>query len=589
MKDENKMNGNELLLTFVNSVIKIINQKKHSINIDKIEKVSEFDLKFFDNDHNFYMKILSHLGPTDMAKVLKNINLASKSFLRNLVVFLEYLKTIVNTNKYELLYKDPIVKLDISLIIGYLTENYGSKTIESVEFFWVCIKELEKKYKIPYTNYVTKFDNELKARAEEEINNLKLKKIWNFSEMLNFLRQNLNDPEEIGYLNEVCEIFKEYEKDSEIKPFDILETQYFNNKKYEIYFKLYLEKILGIQGYIKKNLETEIYEQKKEQLKNHLFFSDILTIDLNDIENCLYVIYFIVNIYNSNPFFEIDKEFKKLLSRKEIILENEDYTENLKKIIKDESFIEDVKEILGCSSVKGYFENVRRFTKGKNVFSINFIKEIEMNEDDDSLKDGYNKLMEFLEKDKLFLSKIVIFKYLPKHNRAFVDPNMRIVINPIYFKISEFLEQMKRNKIFKAYLFIIILHEFVYLIKFMKNEKNSFDNVPKTPKDRECGKIFINYLFNLPVIYYITEEQASKINKPENWNKTEILSNIFKEQKEWFEKNLKDHNDNENFDRPSSNKKDSIGFYLSLRDEIEENGNKENNSKEIKDDWYDMD
>ena len=127
------------------------------------------------------------------------------------------------------------------------------------------------------------------------------------------------------------------------------------------------------------------------------------------------------------------------------------------------------------------------------------------------------------------------------------------------------------------------------LIKFMKNEKNSFDNAPKTPKDRECGKIFINYLFNLPVIYYITEEQASKINKPENWNKTEILSNIFKEQKEWFEKNLKGHNDNENFDRPSCNIKDSISFYLSLRDEIEENGNKENNSKEIKDDWYDMD
>jgi len=581
------MNGNELLLTFVNSIVKIINHEKHTIKIDKIEKVSEFDLKFFDNDYNFYMKILSNLSHEKSIKVLDNINKASKSFLRNLVVFLEYLKAIINTNKYDQLYKDPIVKLDISLIIGYLTEKYGEKTIESIEFFWVCIKELESKYKIPYINYVTKFDNELKTRAEEEINNLKLKKILNFGGMLEFLRQNLNDPSETDDLNDVCIILKEYEKNSEIMSFDELEIQYFKNSNYKKYFNLYLEKKLPLQGYIKKNLKNEIYEQKKEQFKNHLFFSDILTIDLNDIENCIYVIYFIVNIYNPNSFFEIDKEFKKLLSRKEIIFENEDYTENLKKIIEEKSFIEDIKEILGCSSVKEYFENVRRFTQGKNVFNINFINEIEMNEDDDDLKDGYNKLVEFLEKDKRFLSKIVIFKYLPKYNRAFVDPNMRIVINPIYFEMSEFIDEYKRNEIFKAYLFIIILHEFVHLIKFMKKEKNSFDNVPKTPKDKEGGKMFINYLFNLPVIYYITDEQASQIIKPENWNNPEILSNIFKEQKEWFEMNLKEHN--ENHDRPSCNYKDSISFYLSLRDEIEGNESNENNSKEINDDWYDMD
>ena len=91
------------------------------------------------------------------------------------------------------------------------------------------------------------------------------------------------------------------------------------------------------------------------------------------------------------------------------------------------------------------------------------------------------------------------------------------------------------------------------------------------------------YLFNLPMIYYITDEQASEINKPENWNNLEKLSKIFDEQKKWYEKQKKENN--EKFNIPSNTDKDSISFYLSL---IDENEDDEQNSSKSNYDWYDI-
>ena len=362
---------------------------------------------------------------------------------------------------------------------------------------------------------------------------------------------------------------------------DELETNYYNKKEYKKYLDLYFEKIMEINGYNKKNYKSgemsELYNQKETQLKNNVFFSSILKIDLNDIDNCIYVLYFMNYIYKANaPFFDTKEKFKSLLSRKELNFKDDDYENNLKIIIENQSFVENIKEILKCSSVKNYFEK---------DFGFNFIpEESEINENnDDFLKEGFNRLLDNLEKDNNYLKKIIVFKYLPKYNRAFVDPNMRIVINPLYFEFSQSLDQNKRNNIFRSYLIIIILHEIVHLLKFMKKEKISFDNILKTPKGKECGKMFINYLFNLPMIYYITDEQASIINEPKNWDNLSLLSNVFKEQKDWYEKNKKDIDDI--FSRPLNKNNNYISFYLSLLDDDVNEGK----SKEIIDDWYDMD
>ena len=56
--------------------------------------------------------------------------------------------------------------------------------------------------------------------------------------------------------------------------------------------------------------------------------------------------------------------------------------------------------------------------------------------------------MSLIDGDKYFFSKLFIFKYLPKYRRAFVDQNKRIVINPIYFELSESLDDKKEMKFF---------------------------------------------------------------------------------------------------------------------------------------------
>ena len=61
--------------------------------------------------------------------------------------------------------------------------------LNQLNFFWICIKELERKYNIPYNNYSSNYDNEIKSEAEYEINRLIFRKKANFIAVLEFLTQ----------------------------------------------------------------------------------------------------------------------------------------------------------------------------------------------------------------------------------------------------------------------------------------------------------------------------------------------------------------------------------------------------------------
>ena len=580
--EEEKQKGNELLKLIVDSILEIIDRIMPSISF-KSKKCFNFNL--FDDDNSFYIKNLSNLSDLNFYKVFSNIKGFSLYFLRNLNIFLKYLQTLIDSNKFEQLYKDPIVKLDISLIIGYLVNNYGSKIIEPIEFFHLSIKELEKKYKIKNTDIQTKYDIELTSKAKEQIKDLKFEKKINYTNMLESLIDIYMNSENYEDLEKIKIIYEQFKKDKACINLDELENKYIITKDFNNHMEVYLQKTLLRYGFNKKKEKEkdELYDKKKAQLKNHLFYSDILKIDLNDIHNSVYLLYFMSSVYKGTPFFDIEEEFKNLLKGRELTLEKDDFTIYLNKIIAEESFQEDLIKILNTSLVKNYFLNARRFSE--TGYQIEYIAESQIVDgEDDLLKDGYNTLMNWLRNDKNFLRKIVIYKYLPKYRRAFVDPNMRIVINPIYFEFSDSLNENKRDDIFRAYLFIIIIHEIVHLVKFLKGESFPFDNIPKTPKSKEGGKMFINYLFNLPVIYYITAKQAEIINKPENWNDDKLLSNVFKEQQEWYEKNKIDK-DYESI-RPSCIDNDSISFFLSL---FENENNNSKSSRVIVDDYYDID
>ena len=573
------MNGNESLLAFINF---ILNFPKHTkITVDNKKLRNEFEFGSFDDNDIFYGKIKSHLFGEDKNKIRKNIESSSILFQRNLFAFLEYLRTLITKYNHEDLYKDTIVKLDISLIIGYLVNKYGAPIVEAIEFFPSCIKELEKKYEKNMIDQ-TIFDTDLKKDAKKKLEFLKGNKIENFGNLLLYLLKYYTTSKTYSQkdADEIDGIYSEYEH----LTVDEIDNNYINDKKFKDHLEKYLESLLKTNGYDEENYKEgkakELYEQKKKELKNHLFYSEILKVDLNNINDCMYLIYFNSKLYKDTPFYDTDEEFKKLLSRKEI----NDFTENLKKIIEDESFIKDLKEILNQQSVKDYFEKSRRFKdEEEDNYEIEFIEKEKLKDDDDYLKDGFDRFMDFINKDKYFFSKLFILKYLPKYKRAFVDPNMRIIINPLYFELSDSLDEKKRNEIFKAYLFIIILHEIVHLVKFMKEKNFQYSNIPQTPKSKEGGKMFINYLFNVPMICSINYKQALEVNKPENWNKPEFLSNIFEEQRKLYEERKKDIAGDISIPKPKE--EDTISFYLSLLDD----DNKEQISKNIIDLWYDID
>ena len=578
------MDGNRHLLSFIDFILSSPQKSKTPIIIDDSKLKNEFDFNSFEDDDIFYTKILYQLiNKNDKNKVLENIRGFSNLFKRNLFVFLEYLRTLIYSNNFKELYKDPIVKLDISLIIGYLVNKYGEKIVKSIEFFPSCIKELEKKYG---KNQIDKtiYDIDIKKDAELKYEFFEAQKRGNFSDLIEYLQKYYTDSAHLS--TEDSEKIDEIKIKSENLTMDELDSKYINNEEFQKHMDIYLQNELSINGYIDKNYkkgkEDELYKKKKQQIKNHLFYSEVFKIDINNINDCIYLLHFEENLYKGTIFYDTDEEFKKLISRKE----TNDFTENLTKIIEGESFIKDLKEILNQKFVKDYFEKARKFLneEDEDSYDISFIeKEKVIKGEDDFLKDGFDRFMNFINNKKDFFSKLFIFKYLPKYKRAFVDPNMRIVISPIYFELSESLDEKKRDEIFRAYLLIIILHEIIHLVKFMKEKSVSYKNIPQTPKRKEGGKMFINYLFKTPMIYSINYKQASMINKPENWNKPELLSDIFKEQNEWYENNKK--NKNEDIIIPLPKGENSINFYLSLMDD-----NKiEKKSKNTIDIWYDID
>ena len=74
----------------------------------------------------------------------------------------------------------------------------------------------------------------------------------------------------------------------------------------------------------------------------------------------------------------------------------------------------------------------------------------------------------------------------------------------------------------------------MHILKYLKNEA-SFNEMPKTPRNREAGKMLINYLFGIPTIKSINLEEAKKINDTKNWNDTSILKKIFHDDSEVLE------------------------------------------------------
>ena len=267
------MNGNELLLSAIDIILNIIESRRKSISINIQKLKDEFNFSSFDDDFSFYSKILTQLNLRGKAKMYENIFYFSNCFLRNLVIFLEYLSTLIKSNQFEKLYQDPIIKLDISIIIGCLTDKYGSEIVESPEFFPLCIKELEKKYKIKNKTIKTKYDEEIKIEAEKKLKKFEVHKKRSFTSLLQFLLHyyyTFNDSFKEDY-EIIDKLFDKYHDDFKNMSINELENNYLNNDAYKKYIDFYIEQLLSFNGYDKERCRNALYELKKKQLTNYLF------------------------------------------------------------------------------------------------------------------------------------------------------------------------------------------------------------------------------------------------------------------------------------------------------------------------------
>ena len=511
--------NNSLLIYCIDELLSIINRQKLVYILNDVDDLY-FTMELFDNDSLFYTGILKNYENYYRKKegfIKQRLDSLPKMVIRNIYIYLNYLKYLINDKKVDNLYKNKSIKLDISTIFGFFLHGFNDKLIGFSEYFLLNVKELEKEYNILCKDFTTPFDKPWKNEAKTTIEKLKNKKI-------------------IYIENAIITTLNLYSKQNKFNSFDDLsrKRKNFQDDKKILTIPELHEKYVEGCDYIDEYLDIKFKgcsNSKKDLMKNYYFYSEILSINTDDVETSV----LFLDFYNINNCFgnalNIDGEFKNYIEKFKLIDEaKKDYTHQIKEILDNKDFIEKLKSILKSNAVKTYLENKRKFFE--NSFNVELVQG-EGDKYDDNLKNEYSYFIELFEKDVNFFKKLIVFKYLPKNMRAYVIPYMRIALNPLFIETSDSLEEnieIQKN-ILTSYLIIILIHEIIHLLKFFKREKIYFNTIPGTPLSKEGGKVFINYLFGVSIVNSLTYEQSQKINDINSWNDIDILRNIFQNDK----------------------------------------------------------
>ena len=144
----------------------------------------KLDVNFFNNNFNFYSKLLRDLYILNYFKIKNNIEkIKTEINKRNSLLFLKYLKALIDIGENDI-YKRPEIKLSISIMVDYLCSNYGKKIINSTECFHLFRKEIEILYGKKFSDLITKLDNEWIEKGKKELKIFKEVKIANFEKAL---------------------------------------------------------------------------------------------------------------------------------------------------------------------------------------------------------------------------------------------------------------------------------------------------------------------------------------------------------------------------------------------------------------------
>ena len=252
---------------------------------------------------------------------------------------------------------------------------------------------------------------------------------------------------------------------------------------------------------------------------------------LNLNEDNIYDILFFLEIYKKiklkSDGQNIDNEFIKYKNKFISSIKNlNSINYNLfYDLISDKIFYEEIINILKSKSITDYLNN--------NYDEIDIKKNETYIE---CYSEEYKKLIEFLKDSKFFMN-LFRLKYLPFGVKAYVNFGLKIFINSLYYEFNENITEDNKNIIFRAALKIIIVHEIMNILKYLKANGN-FKEIQNSPRERETGKKLINYLFDTSIIKSIDLEEAKKINDINYWNNINLLKTIFHEKKESFEDHI---------------------------------------------------
>ena len=505
---------NNVLIEIFEDILNLLDEKsielpkKQFFTIENSKSSFSFEYDLFEDDTKFYQMLSILYNDNSNSQERRNImKIGNNKLQKNLLpIYINYLIKILKNNKDA--YKNSILKINILIFIDYIKNQSGDILILSEDYFFLSINELEAIY----------HDNQVLNELSEVI---KLEYYKYKSYMLESLAVS-DIPKAYRNNFEIIKKKRLLLEDFNLKKINIINfDDYLNN--YNDYIQIQLDSIGKSIG-IKNDPHFENFDIKNSNglknanLKKYLF-------ELEDLKE---IIAFITKF----PDLAIPIEALLYLKENNFKLVN-NLNDIISEILFSEEFYYKLKEILNSDVIKEYFNHNRKF---KDVYGTELCSPNESNID---LKKAYEEFMQNYSKEPTFLIKLIIFKDLPKGKRSFVNQIPKIFLSTLFIQvnnepcknnINEYLNNLKI--IISAYLIIILIHEIINLLKFIKDKQDkkvyeSISDLPLTPKGRDGGKVFINYLFQKHLINEITINQANKILDINNWKNIKNLNKIF--------------------------------------------------------------
>ena len=499
---------------------------------------------------------------------------------------INYMKLLIDANINII--EDDIVKVFFILLILFIEDNLeGGKTKKVIDldesFFLGTYIELNEKYglKLPYkdsdeiTNYIIYVKNIMNEFILYLIEQT-------FQDIINILKENGKKDDEIiqKMISKANDIL--YEKATlkdEISENLINQISDFYSEEENLIFANYISEVEDI--YIEKNIDKEFLNKIKQEYLHSEFnynFKNNISSNEKHLENldnfinqrnkhynkmkytfCKEIIKF--NLNKENNIFVLVKFIasNNLLGiknlQKQIENLNTDKIKNLiKEILNENDFYDKYFSILKCDIIKKFFTSHITTDEKNDEFHL----QKEKSKDSENFSDIYfNFIQKYDKKEDNYneFKKLIILKILTNGDRAYtLKIFKKIIINPSQFYIGEDIkEEINIKAILKGYLMVILLHETEHFFRAFDNSKNYF---PKTPREKEGGRMFIKYIFDVQSINHINFEQANKIFCEDIWKSHEEVKKIFSGQ-------LEDVDEENIGDFLLNYFKNSISFYSS--------------------------